>query len=1782
MPRLRWLAVGLLILLSSSVRAPRPYGKGDHHSSRKSICDKSSCYPASGNLLIGREKRLWASSTCGMDKEEKYCIVSHLEEKKKCFRCDSRPKPGNENSFLSHRIENIVTHSHPVNPRKATWWQAENGKENVTIQLDLEAEFHFTHLIITFKTFRPAAMLIERSYDFGRTWKVYRYFAQNCDESFPGVSKDSQKTLTDVVCDSRYSSVAPSSDGEVILRVLPPNLHHLYDDPYSPDVQNLLKMTNLRINFTKLHTLGDDLLDNREEIQQKYYYAVREMVVRGSCSCYGHASKCLPQDGSEDLNPDMVHGKCECTHNTQGLNCEQCKDFYNDLPWKPAIEKQTNACKECNCNGHSRRCHFDQNVYEMTGYVSGGVCDGCMHNTVGRNCEQCMPQFFYDPIRNYNESDACQPCNCSPDGSIDGGICDGASKTSDDIIPGSCHCKANVMGLKCDSCKAGYWNYDPNNPEGCEKCTCNTMGTAGNEGCDVVTGDCVCKPFVVGKDCNQCIPEYWQLSESPEGCQPCNCDVGGSYDNNCDVITGQCRCRPHISGRTCSEPEQTYFSPDLDFLTYEAELANCTTENNCQMTIREPFRDGQKSTWTGTGFMRAHENTQLVFDIDNIKTSMDYDLVIRYEPQFPGQGEVKVTVEREEPVDPNGPCSNSRPQDDEKQVYMPAVTNNVVATPPVCLEAGKKYKVRLLFKHFGNQMEKPTASILVDSITLIPRVENIPFFVASPQNQHRLNEYDHYGCRDTFLYVSREKDDIPKICEQYNYNVGVYVFDGANSCNCDRTGSVSTLCDEHGGKCQCKTNVVGRTCNQCAPGTYGFGPEGCKACDCDSVGALDNFCDVHSGQCQCRAQTYGRSCDQCQPGSWNYPNCQRCHCNGHADTCHPHTGACTQCQAATMGHNCERCLDGYYGDPRLGIDIGCRPCPCPGSVESGHSYASRCTLDAQTQDVVCECHEGYAGSRCDVCADNYFGHPELVGGSCQSCNCSNNIDISRPGNCQPNTGECLNCLFNTEGFNCQYCKPNYYGDANTQSCKECVCDILGTDAKLGFCDRVTGQCPCLPNVIGQKCDQCKPNHWKIASGTGCEPCDCDPTGSDEEQCNQFDGQCTCKDGFGGRQCNQCQTNYWGDPNVQCHPCECNPEGSATLQCHQQNGTCVCMIGIGGAKCDQCARGYVGSSPQCSTCGECFDNWDSILSSLHDETVRVIDAAKEIKRTGASGAYTKEFEIMENHLKEVKQLLQNTTKSSIDLGTLENDVMAYRENFTDLIDDHDDVNKLLDNTTQRIYISNLALANLRNKTLFLENSAKSLKDNATLLQESNVEGALNLTREAQKSSQTIQRDGLEIQQKTANAERQCKRTENLVGRSSKQFLQAQKGNHETLEILSNELTRFEQEVPVLNLQVCGKNGDPCDSLCGGAGCGHCGGLGCDDGAVTKAEKALSFANDAQKHIHDKQSNAEELFRGISQAKDDIYATHQLTEAAYNTTLDVKEQSENAVNRSINVADKLESFLNAPRSTPAEIRHLATDVLSKNIQLKPEQIRDISRQINESISSRTDITTILDDTSDDLFQANERKREADQAKKSALKILEIARNVSNVLTDAKEAQSKAEQAIERASLDISSAKNDLTQTGSETQEAQQKANETVVQVSKLQDKLKTLQSEFLKNEKDAKEVAEGVKVVELKVENAQEKAAELKRAYYNANDTLQQRSQHFQLARVKAQETLEKANNLSYLTNRKLIDLKNAQTTFNEQMERLQNLSKQLDMMNSKMQQHLNSITVKSDYFRNCLN
>lgn len=46
----------------------------------------------------------------------------------------------------------------------------------------------------------PAAMLIERSTDFGKTWEVYQYLASDCAAAFPHVPRGSPESWQDARC----------------------------------------------------------------------------------------------------------------------------------------------------------------------------------------------------------------------------------------------------------------------------------------------------------------------------------------------------------------------------------------------------------------------------------------------------------------------------------------------------------------------------------------------------------------------------------------------------------------------------------------------------------------------------------------------------------------------------------------------------------------------------------------------------------------------------------------------------------------------------------------------------------------------------------------------------------------------------------------------------------------------------------------------------------------------------------------------------------------------------------------------------------------------------------------------------------------------------------------------------------------------------------------------------------------------------------------------------------------------------------------------------------------------------------------------------------------------------------------------------------------------------------------------------------------------------------------------------------------------------------------------
>uniref|UniRef100_A0A8C0QS90 Laminin subunit beta-2-like n=1 Tax=Chelonoidis abingdonii TaxID=106734 RepID=A0A8C0QS90_CHEAB len=1151
-------------------------------------CSAGSCHPATGNLLIGRAQNLSATSTCGLWGPQEYCIVSHLQDSEKCFSCDSR-SPSLHNS---HRIQNVLYLSgrdgHP------TWWQSENGVEHVSIRLDLEAEFHFTHLIMKFKTFRPAAMLIERSADFGRTWKVYRYFAYNCSRLFPAVAVQASGRVDQVLCEQRYSEIEPSSHGEVIFKVLDPSIP--VEDPYSPAIQDLLRVTNLRVNLTKLHTLGDNLLDSRREIQEKYYYALYELVLRGSCFCYGHASECAPVPGAQANVEGMIHGRCVCRHHTTGLNCERCQDFYQDRPWRPAGGTDPPACQG---ERHSRRA-FDMACTVATGNASGGgVCDDCQHNT--------MPQLPALQTLLYTGPAADIPgqqrsCDCDPVGSLDGGVCDSHTDVALGMIAGQCRCKEHVQGVRCDSCKEAFYGLSRTDPQGCQReCGCDPRGIiAGSPPCDHISGDCYCKRFVSGRYCNQCLPEFWGLSNDMAGCRSCACATG--WD-------GLCPCRPHLIGRQCDQVQPGYFCAPLDYYSYEAEHA--TGHPDVEVVSRE--HAGHMITWTGPGFARVRDGAGLSFHISNIPYAMEYDILIRYEPEVCGAWRGTSVSAQALPTSPR--CANVLPSEQRYQENLPHTQSLSCSLPPTFL--------------MWPSLLPPTASpaqpvphrlgpmfalmLLPSQLVLLPRVLELPAFQGhNPAAVQHRKELERYLCQEAFRMATMPA--LAEMCARLLCSISALLHDGALACQCDPQGSTSSMCQPVGGQCTCKPHVIGRRCDQCAPGTYGFGPSGCS----------------REYLCVCLSALGSPAMGDC-----------------HANTLRGKRGGFS---LSAVG----RCLEGYYGDPVLGSGQQCRPCPCPGYPGTRHYHGNSCHADQETNQIVCVCAPGYTGPRCDHCSPGYFGAPEQEGGSCRPCQCNNNIDTSDPLACDPHSGQCLRCLHHTAGPRCADCQPGYHGNALQRSCRRCTCNQLGTlpthcTSGTCSCNQLTGSCPCRGHVVGRNCDQCAPGFWSFGGEQGCKPCSCHPAHSLQQSCNMFTGQCPCRPGFGGRICADCQENHWGEPERECRTCDCDPAGAESLQCERLSGRCACRPGFTGQHCDRCLRSFQDNFPRCDRCPPCFAQWDLALARLHNQLRQLQEQAQALQEGGPGPELSSScLQDLESKLRRTEQLVGDSSSQGAPL------------------------------------------------------------------------------------------------------------------------------------------------------------------------------------------------------------------------------------------------------------------------------------------------------------------------------------------------------------------------------------------------------------------------------------------------------------------------------------------------------------------------------------------------------
>lgn len=102
-------------------------------------------------------------------------------------------------------------------------------------------------------------------------------------------------------------------------------------------------------------------------------------------------------------------------------------------------------------------------------------------------------------------------------------------------------------------------------------------------------------------------------------------------------------------------------------------------------------------------------------------------------------------------------------------------------------------------------------------------------------------------------------------CQQALYSLSATFNEQAYPCLCDARGSLdpSGRCESYGGQCNCKRDVIGRRCNRCRTGFWGF-PD-CRPCACPT-----KICNEVTGDCICPPRVTGRYCDQCAPRTYGF------------------------------------------------------------------------------------------------------------------------------------------------------------------------------------------------------------------------------------------------------------------------------------------------------------------------------------------------------------------------------------------------------------------------------------------------------------------------------------------------------------------------------------------------------------------------------------------------------------------------------------------------------------------------------------------------------------------------------------------------------------------------------------------------------------------------------------------------------------------------------------------------------------------------------------------------
>uniref|UniRef100_A0A8C3KAX5 Laminin subunit gamma 3 n=1 Tax=Calidris pygmaea TaxID=425635 RepID=A0A8C3KAX5_9CHAR len=892
------------------------------------------CMPDFENAAFGRAAE--ATNTCGSPPED-YCLqMGARHASALCHRCDATdPRLHHNASFLTD------FHSQ----EESTWWQSQSMAfgiqypNSVNITLHLGKAYEITYVRLKFHTSRPESFAIYKRSRAEGPWVPFQFYSASCEKTYGKRQRHYLRPGEDeqvAFCTDEFSDISPLSGGNVAFSTLE-GRPSAYNFDGSPALQEWVTVTDLLISLNRLNTFGDDIFKD-PKVLQSYYYAISDFSVGGRCKCNGHASECAPDDAGQLV--------CVCQHHTAGADCERCQPFYQDRPWARGTAEAANECLPCNCSGRSEECFYDRELYRRSGH--GGHCRNCRDNTAGPHCERCRQNHY-----RWEERAACQPCHCHPAGSLQP-QCDSS---------GTCLCKANVTGWKCERCKDGYHSLSEG---GCRPCACDPAGSVGI--CDPNTGHCTCKERVEGHLCNRCQPGWFNLQpHNPAGCTSCFCY---GHSTACTAADGYEVTHVHsdfsqgTAPPTAARLARSFLPPSFSNRLHEAE-------------------EGAEPLLSAFSFQRLLSNlTALRLRVSRLSLSE-----VQLTSARPGPGARAGWVEECTcPPGYTGQFCQSCAPGFKREIPFGSPFGSCV--PCTCNQHGDCHPLTGQCRCLHNT-EGPSCERCSPGFYGNPFVGRFDDCKPCPCPGHSpCTEMPGSGEVVCTHCPPGQRGKRCELCDDGFFGDPLGQRGPVHPCvPCQCHGNVDLNavgnCDPVSGRClRCLYNTTGEHCEKCQPGFYGDAlapdpPGKCAPCDCHPDGSVpgQEGCDPSTGQCRCLPHVTGRACGLCQPGYYGLQpavGCKSCQCHpmgSRESECHALTGQCS-CQPGVTGKQCDRCHHGFFGFSAR----GCRACNCSplGSV------TPQCH-----ENSTCLCRPGFVGYKCDRCQANFFLDPPSS--RCQQC-----------------------------------------------------------------------------------------------------------------------------------------------------------------------------------------------------------------------------------------------------------------------------------------------------------------------------------------------------------------------------------------------------------------------------------------------------------------------------------------------------------------------------------------------------------------------------------------------------------------------------------------------------------------------------------------------------------------------------------------------------------------------------------------------------------------------------